>query len=525
MAAPLEPVAQAPESAASREPELPRVLLDTSYSAPAGRTIVVAAHDDLQDAIDHARPGDTIRLQAGATFIGSFRLPDKGDEPGWIVIRTQTPDEQFIPPGTRVTPGDARKLAAILSDSSAPAITADNGAKRYRLLGLEIGVTETVHSNTDIVRLGDGRQNSAQRLPSQIIIDRCYIHGNERGNIRRGVTFNGSFLALIDSHVENIHEAQADSQAIGGWNGPGPFKIVNNFLEAAGENLMFGGAVPAIPGLVPADIEVRRNHFFKRLSWWPRDPGFAGTRWQVKNLFELKSGRRILIEGNVFENVWTAAQAGFAILLKASTQDGRVPWATTTDITFRYNIIRHASNGINISGRFGGDPQIRLQRLKIHDNILLDIDGPKWGNPAQGRLFQVLEGPANVTIERNLGVQTNMFLVLDGRPRATGFIFRGNVAPHNALGAKGSGARTGVPSLDKFLQGYTFSENVLVGGVCALYPGGNSCPKDWKKAGFEEFEGGEIPSAAQSLHKNAGPDVEAIHRQTAGVVTTQPRTR
>lgn len=30
-----------------------------------------------------------------------------------------------------------------------------------------------------------------------------------------------------------------------------------NFLEAASENVMFGGADPQIPGLVPADIEIR----------------------------------------------------------------------------------------------------------------------------------------------------------------------------------------------------------------------------------------------------------------------------
>jgi hypothetical protein len=528
MAAPMQAVAQAPveagtsNHAVSREPELPRIFMNTSYVAAGGRTILVAAGDNLQNAIDDARPRDTIRLQAGATFTGNFRLPDKGNEPGWIVIRTETPDDRFVPRGTRVTPADAPKLARILSDNSAPAISADDGAHHYQLLGLEIGVTDEVQANANVVRLGDGRQNSPDRLPNQIIIDRCYIHGNSRGNIRRGVTLNGASLALIDSYVENIHEAQADSQAVGGWNGPGPFKIVNNFLEGAGENLMFGGARPAVHGLIPSDIEIRRNHFFKRLSWWPRDPSFAGIRWQVKNLLELKNGRRLLIEGNVFENVWTDAQAGFAILLKTSTEAGWAPWAATTDITFRYNIIRHASNGINISGRFGADPQVRLERLKIHDNLLLDIDGPKWGNPSQGRLFQILQGPANVTIERNLGLQTSMFLVLDGRPKATGFIFRNNIVPHNDQGAKGSGARTGTPSLEKFLEGYTFSGNVIVGGVCSLYPGGNSCPRDWNKVGFARFNRGDFRLTPQSPYKGRGPDLSAIEKETAGVVVRPP---
>ena len=44
-----------------------------------------------------------------------------------------------------------------------------------------------------------------------------------------------------------------------GWNGPGPFLIENNYLEAAGENVMFGGSDPSIANLVPSNITIRRN--------------------------------------------------------------------------------------------------------------------------------------------------------------------------------------------------------------------------------------------------------------------------
>jgi hypothetical protein len=51
----------------------------------------------------------------------------------------------------------------------------------------------------------------------------------------------------------------------------GTYKIVNNFLEAAGENILWGGA----PGsTVPTDIEIRRNHMFKPLNWMPRSDNF-----------------------------------------------------------------------------------------------------------------------------------------------------------------------------------------------------------------------------------------------------------
>ena len=56
---------------------------------------------------------------------------------------------------------------------------------------------------------------------------------------------NGS--ALLDRMVQGpwargAHAIGADSRAISGWNGPRPFKVVNNCLEGAWERLIFGGA-------------------------------------------------------------------------------------------------------------------------------------------------------------------------------------------------------------------------------------------------------------------------------------------
>ena len=139
-------------------------------------------------------------------------------------------------------------------------------------------------------------------LPHDIIVDRCYLHGDPVLGGRRGVALNGKSLAVIDSYLADFKEVGADSQAVLGVNGPGPFKIVNNHLESAGENVMFGGGAPAIHDLVPSDIEIRHNYFFKPTSW-------RGVWAAVKNLFELKNARRVLVEGNIFENNWLASQA------------------------------------------------------------------------------------------------------------------------------------------------------------------------------------------------------------------------
>ena len=77
-------------------PELPRVMLNTTYTPPSGRTITVNAGGDLQAAINQALPGDIITLQAGATFTGNFSLPNKSGT-AWVVIRSSTPDSSLPP--------------------------------------------------------------------------------------------------------------------------------------------------------------------------------------------------------------------------------------------------------------------------------------------------------------------------------------------------------------------------------------------------------------------------------------------
>ncbi|HEV7843509.1 MAG TPA: hypothetical protein VGO69_07410, partial [Pyrinomonadaceae bacterium] len=68
-----------------------------------GTTIVVNAGDNLQSALDGARPGDTIMLEAGATFRGTFRLPKKAGVE-FITVRSSAPDSQLPASGQRLDP-------------------------------------------------------------------------------------------------------------------------------------------------------------------------------------------------------------------------------------------------------------------------------------------------------------------------------------------------------------------------------------------------------------------------------------
>ncbi len=249
-------------------PKPPAAFLNTSLAATpvTGRTITVSTGGDLQGAIDGAQPGDLIVVQAGATVTGNFILRNKTSGKGWITIRTSA-NSQLPAPGTRVSPTQSGLMPKIISPNNTAAISTEPGAHQYRLIGLEIAVPTNTPINYSVIAYGDGTETSASQLPSDIILDRDYIHGSAFCHCKSGIRMNGIRLSIIDSYVAQFHGIGQEAQAIVAWGAPGPLKIVNNYLEGAGENVLFGGAYAALPGVVQSDIEFRHNHLNKPLAW------------------------------------------------------------------------------------------------------------------------------------------------------------------------------------------------------------------------------------------------------------------
>ena len=273
--------------------------------------------------------------------------------------------------GQRVLPSDAPKMAVL-----------EGGQPRCCRRSRALTITgswawKSAAADTFMFNITDvgSDARTTDDIPHHIIFDRCYLHGDPRGT-RRGIALNGAQLAVIDSYLADFKEVGADTQALAGWAGPGPFKIVNNYLEGAGENLMFGGADPRIAGVVPSDIEIRGNHFRKPLSWRLEDPSYAGKAWTVKNLLELKNARRVLIEGNLLEYSWGMAQVGFAVVFTVRSA-GAAPWSTVEDVLFVNNVVRHAAGGVNIHGYDNHHPAQVSQRIAIRNNLFEDVDGKK----------------------------------------------------------------------------------------------------------------------------------------------------
>jgi hypothetical protein len=494
--------------------ELPRLSVNTAYPAPK-RQIRVPAGASLQAAIDNAQPGDELLLAPGASYVGNFLLRNKGALSSWITIRTDVSDATIGYPGTRMTPTRAAsaKLAKIVTPNIYSAITTVIGANHYRFTGVEIAVASSVTDMNALVRLGDNTtaQNTIASIASNLIFDRTYIHGNPTGQLKRCVMMNSATTAVVDSWLGNCHSNVSDSQAIIGWNGPGPFLIQNNHLEAGHEVIMFGGGGVTISNLSPSDITIRGNHIMRPASW-------KGV-WQVKNLIESKHSRRMLIEGNVVENTWADAQAGYAFVLKSENQNWDTPWSQTTDVTIRYNRIRNVGNAFVLAARGSGATVVPAARFVISDNVIENVGASPYDG--DGRIFNLLPGVSDVVVMHNTGVSA-----AGGNPAAIYFsgggisrlVVHSNILDHGRWGVKGDATTEGSASLSKFAPGYLAADNLIAnGGTASYYPANHWFPGAWSNVGFVNFSGGDYRLASTSKYLNKGYDGRDIGANIATV--------
>ncbi|MBM3796834.1 MAG: hypothetical protein FJW31_22920 [Acidobacteria bacterium] len=429
---------------------------------PAGsgpRVIQVTNAGELQPALDAARPGDTLELTAGATYTGNFRLPAKtGASNDYITIRTSALAD--LPAGQRVSPDSAPKMAKIISNNADPVLVFQPGSRNWRLAGLEVTNAQGVYA-FDLIRVGEMEEPSAARQPTNIEFDRLYVHnGNDQGS-KRGFFFNSNAVKLTNSYVSDFRSNFQDAMAVAVCNGPGPYEFTNNFLEGAGYSIIFGGCPNGIPGVAPSDVTFTRNHVFKPMRW-------QQERWVVKNQFEIKMGRRFRIEGNVFENNWVAGQSGFGILftVRVDGKDGAgAPFGVIEDIVFANNLVINTPNGINVLGQDDATRNLgQTSKLTIRNNLFSGV---------KGRLFQFLQFPKDVVIERNTAVETGNLIMSENQ--TTGFVMRDNIFTVSGLGIFGSGLGSGNRVLNENFPGSVVRNNGFIGeNVSSFYPTGNT---------------------------------------------------
>jgi len=541
--------------------ELPLVYVQSALSdTPApGKKTTVNAGGDLQSALNSANCGDTLMLQAGATFSGVYTFPNKGcDDAHWIIVRTASADSSLPPEGTRITPCYAgvaslpgrpalkckstknvmAKLQVTTTGVSGPIIFA-NGASHYRLLGLEI--TRKVGGGI-IYALASLAANGTA---SYIVFDRVWMHGTAQDETQKGVSLGGSGnLAVVDSYLNDFHCISVtgtctDGIAITGGNGDlamGPYKFDDNFIEASSENIMFGGSEAT---KTPADIEIRYNHFYKPLIWLKGQPGFVGgsngNPFVVKNLLELKNAQRMLFEGNILEYTWGGfSQSGYAILLTPKNQSSGgsnvCPLCEVTDITVRYSTISHVGSGLQVANGLsdsGGAP-LAGERYSIHDITVDDINPTLY--VGTGVLAQVSMGIGVPTLQQvdfnhiTAFPPTTLLNVGDftsSEPKISNFTFNNSIVNASAypIWSTGGGS-TNCAYYDKPLttiaacfNPWYFTNNALIAvpsnSPSTSWPVGNFFPANAAAVGFTKYNngnGGNYQLVPTSPYKNAGTD-------------------
>ena len=451
----------------------------------SGRIIRVAPGGSIQAALNRAEGGDTIELQAGAVYKGPLKLPKKvGSE--FITIRTSAKDSELPAADTRLDPKKhASELPKIVSNvKGEPAVMTADGAHHYRFIGIEFG--PTIDGLYNIIQLGSTEETTVEQLPHHIEFDRVYVHGSPTEGQRRGIAANGRHIKITNSYFSDFKREGEESQAIAVWAADGPIEIRNNYLEAAAESILFGGAESRL-GVIPGNAVIRDNWLNKPLSW-------RGTKWVVKNFLEIKSGRKIVIENNLMTNNWAMAQEGTGVLFRTGEDSGKN--ATVEDIEFTNNIIRGSGSAITV---FGGEGD-GGRRLTIRNNIIDDIVSKKW----DGRgYFLKTASWDDLIVENNTVIHDGSIALAYGGP-VRGMIFRGNIVFNNEYGIHGDGAGSGRRAIAQYFPGAVITNNAIVGGASSDFGGANIYPGSASSLGFMAFAERDYRLRPESPLSNKG---------------------
>jgi hypothetical protein len=388
-------------------------------------------------------------------------------------------------------------------------VTFEQNASRYRFAGVEITHMQVPNpppaswSNRDYKQGFVGSLITSHPSNSHIVFDRCDIHGLDYpGRLHVAANLNGSHVAIVDSRIHKVNiwtEAgggvNLESYAIHVLEGPGPGKIENNFIEAIGISLFFTEPNGGYLHTPPADFEVRRNHFSHPDTYLYGSPqNTTGKNYMNRHLLELKRGRRMVFEGNLFDGNWADVNQGAFIMLTprpgtnpvkniTEMRDGAITIAVSAPVVpFRPGMLVYvkdtgaanhdglwtvdsvSENGLTIqlangpsgSGK-GGTVQaaatdVQISDIDIRSNIFRN--GPQlfWATGHNDTTYGIM----NTWATQRLRFENNLAYGMDSRSAAAG-------GRSSAVGATRDGRFSSAAFAVKGIEGLTIRHNTIYG--------------------------------------------------------------
>lgn len=583
---------------------------------------------ELQAAINSAKYGDTIVLQAGRKYETAEPLvfPNKGEGTGsdedYITLRTS--DLIGIGEGARITPNQAKSMPKLITKNANPVINFKWNANHYRFVGIEM--TNTLNSNQFTNHLVSADYPDVGQFPHHLVFDRCFLHSIEDttggdttySSLGGGIAVEGSEITVMNSWISGFgHKYPSDrttpqvSIAIAMGAGPGPYRVINNYLESWYVNVFIGGSDPVTPnhgvvlgnpaptltsatlnttanlnvgdyigfaqppgnpttdygcgrvltktgnsitftplevsngrnnrqlgkpplvggdvrwnGVLPTDIEIRRNTFYKRPEWNTLNGKTAPS--YGKGYMEIKIARNVVIDGNIFDGTPTS------LTITTRNQGGKAPWSTIRNVTVSNNWFKKFASPISAalddSQRIstpGGD-------IFIFNNLFTNPGTHKEMTADYfASIVRNADGGDNVQFYHNTAFQNGVMFEQAGAIRR--FVWRDNVTlfgDDDGLGCVGAARSDGTCDLvrQRPPQGYrcrdigsqrfrdcfpeadlrgnviVMDRRLLAGTTSDLPSRTNFFPSSIEQVGFVNYLGGDYRLAVNSPYKGKATD-------------------
>jgi hypothetical protein len=479
-------------------------------------------------------------------------------------------------------------MAKIVASKNAAALYFPEHSHHWRFIGLAVtnGGTQFINNLADAASY-----NAYTTQPHHIEFDRCLMYPQElegfdlnptpdhRNTAARAIAINGSDITVKNSYLYGFGGFYPNgteltvSECVLTDVGVGPYRIVNNYLEAWYAQIFIGGADPdtankatiaagatltsarfsqvanlkvgdlvAIQqgvgasrtmatgkvtavegndvtftplrltpgvlavtpppaqavalwnGIVPSNIEIRGNTFYKRPEW---------KKWNMgspKGVFEVKNAINITVEGNIFDGV------GGVMAFTARNQGGAAPWSRFENIIIRNNLVKEFGP---IFVTFQDDLRVNQNghTVRIYNNLFF--------NTAQtaeyDQVFLKLNDGADVQVYNNTVLQGGNVVVTDcqrNTHQTPGFVFRDNIIRYGAYGYQCLEGLNN-SSTDCWPR-WVNRNNVVIddnnkGPLDSYFPG-NLFPPSVASVGFVDPAGGNYRLGPKSRFRGRGSD-------------------